>query len=524
MAKKVRVRAAPSPTGMVHIGNIRTFLYDYAYAKRNNGEYILRIEDTDLKRFVPGSVEQILQISEVFGLEPDLYPSSEQIQRIGNTDHWYGKDWMLHVDKLEQVDDSKFENVYVQTQRIALYQKYAWKLVQDGYAYFCFCSEERLKEVNEKKRAAKLPPGYDGHCRDNVSLDEALEKIKKGEEYVVRLNVKGYCEKKEVETLTHTDPLLGKMEFKLSTVNDQVLIKNNGVATYHMAVVVDDHLMKITHPFRGWEWLSSTPKQMMLYDSLGWEMLPYLHLTAILDAGGGKLSKRKGNVGTAEFLEEGYLPDAILNFLMLLGWSPGNDREFFTLDEFIDLFDISGLTKLNPVFDRKKLLWFNGKYIREKSESNLTEIVNEWLEKRYEDDESLKKAMLNDPSLSPKLELLKERISVLGDIPSQLEFFYKRLDVPDYKEIKGIKRHSEEQFNNAKKEYSEIFASYDEDSSKWSKDKWVQDIRDLADKYEWKHADMFMLVRLLICGSAFSPPLFEALQILGKEECLNRLR
>jgi len=515
----ITTRFAPSPTGFMHIGGIRTALYNYAWAKKNKGKYLLRIEDTDTKRTVENGVKNILAMLKAYNLDPD---NKGEIQEpdLGNIK--INKQWIFEEEKLLLVNDNNYDNLYVQTSRIPLYQKYALKLLKENNAYICFCSEDRLKKLKEDQIKSKQIPRYDGFCK-KFTYDEAIKKIKAGEEFVIRLNVENYIKKFNKSIIEHHDHILGTMKYPLKDVNDQVLIKANGIPTYHLAVVVDDHLMGITYPLRAWEWIASTPKQVMLYDMLGWEMPEFTHLTAILDPEGGKLSKRKGSVGAKDFLENGYLPEAILNFLMLLGWAPSDDREFFTLEEFVQEFSIEKLNKANPIFDRQKLLWFNGEYIRKLSDEDFDKKVRQWINDYYED-KSLSVKMISDKGLVKKLAIIKERVKTLAEIPDSLRFFYERLSIPDTSEIKGVKKYTKEQQEEILKEYIEILSNYSAKTDEWTQEVWFNDAKELSIKLNWKYADLFMLLRLIMCGSPISPPLFESMQILGKGEVIERIQ
>lgn len=488
METTVRTRFAPSPTGFFHIGNLRTALYSYALAKRYRGTFVLRIEDTDKKRFVEGAIENLIQIISEFGIDYDEGPTK------GGK---YGP--------------------YVQSERLEIYKQKAEELVERGYAYYCFLTQEEVSELRIDKKIAFRSPHRD------LSKVEVDQRLKNGDKYVIRLKVPSD------RKLSINDELLGKVEWDSNTVDDTVLLKADGFPTYHLGVVVDDFMMGITHITRGIEWLPSVPKHVLLFEGLGYPFPKVAHMPVILDPAGGKLSKRKGNVSTSQFLEEGYLHEALLNFIMLLGWSPNierkhgeKERELFSLKEFVELFDMKDLNKSSPVFDREKLLWFNGQYIRAMSVDSFVERFKNWIG-RYLKDEVMQNKILNDNKLGAKLTLVKDRVHKLSEVPDLTRFFYEQLPVPELSEIKGLSEYDVVDLHNAIKEYSEILSNYSDESNEWVQDNWVSDIRSLADKFKMKHADMFMLVRVYICGSAFSPPLFEAMQILGKEECLKRV-
>lgn len=519
----IRTRIAPSPTGFIHIGTLRTVLYNYAFAKNEKGEFILRIEDTDVKRYVPGSVEVLMDMLKLFGLFPDRYPTKEQLKKVGKVT-CYQKDWVLHQDELERLDDNKYKDIYVQTLRLPLYQKYALELIKKGYAYFCFCTEERLRKLREEQIKKGQKPMYNGTCK-KYTLQEAMEKIRAGERYVVRLDVQAYARKKGVNYVEHDDIIRGKIRFPLAEVDDQVIIKSNGLPTYHLAVVVDDHLMEITHPFRAAEWISSTPKQTIIYDALGWKMPRFAHLALILDPSGGKLSKRKGSVAAHEFIEDGYLPEALLNFLMLLGWSPKDNKEFFTLDEFIKAFNLEGLNKSNAIFNRDKLLWFNKQYIMKLETEEFVRRFIEWLdkycppEKRKENIEVVEGVKSDKRFLKSIVPLIRERVSTWVDALTMINFFYSR--TIDYKED-GLKYIKSAKSNKMLKDG--LVALRIAFKKPWrGHEDWEKRIRITADKLGWKHGDLFMALRIAVTGSHISPPLFESMELLGYEKCMRRI-
>jgi len=489
---KVRTRLAPSPTGFMHIGNLRTALYCYALARHTGGTYILRIEDTDQDRYVEGAVDEIFDMLSAFSLEPD-----ESMRHGGE----YGP--------------------YIQSERKELYQKYARELVEKGAAYYCFLTEEEVEAIKNENQATRRP--FRSPYRDK-SLAEADKLISEGKPYVIRQKLA------DNRVVKYSDGVQGDIEFNTDNVDEGVLLKTGGLPTYHLAVVVDDHLMEITHVFRGTEWLPSTPKHVLLHEAFGWEMPKIFHVTAILDPEGGKLSKRKGNVFARQFLKDGYLPETILNFLMLLGWSSPEERSFgeaekelYTLDEFVDLFDVANLNKSNPVFNREKLEWFNKKYISAMGISALSERFASWADE-YLDDKELAKNIQSDLEreiLDKKLELVRERATTLEEMADMIEFFYTRPTSIDWS-IKQLDKVAD-RYTMIKDEVYTFMTSLSSDSSTWDHNEWEMGLRAIGDKYEAKHGDIFMILRVAITGTPISPPLFEALQILGKEEVLARL-
>ncbi len=328
MSQEVRVRFAPSPTGLLHLGGLRTALYDYVYARQQGGRFLLRIEDTDQTRFMEGAFENVVDTLAAMGIDYDEGPNRE-----GDC------------------------GPYIQSQRLELYRQYADQLVAAGHAYPCFCTKERLEEVRERQRAAKQDPKYDGHCR-HLDPAEAQRRIDAGEEYVIRLAMP------QQRAFVFSDLIRGTVEIDATQVDDQVIIKSDGYPTYHLAVVVDDHLMRISHVFRGEEWLPSTPKHIFLYECLGWTPPQWVHLPLILSTEKGKLSKRHGDFSVASFLERGYLREALVNFVALLGWHPQEDEEIFPLQRMVDEFSFERINKAGAVFDITKLDWMNGMYLR----------------------------------------------------------------------------------------------------------------------------------------------------------------
>ena len=462
----VRTRMAPSPTGELHIGGLRTLLYDYALAKKNNGQFILRIEDTDQKRLVLGSQERILQVIKDYGLSWDEGPD------IGGS---YGP--------------------YVQTERLEIYQKYIKELLDKGLAYRCFCTEDRLTKMRETQKANKQVPRYDQHCL-HLTPEEIQKNLDNKIPYTIRMTIP------RNQTIIFEDLIRGKIKFNTNDIDDQVLIKSNGVPTYHFAVVVDDHLMKITHVFRGEEWLTSAPKHLLLYQYFGWEPPLFAHLTVLLNPDGkGKLSKRTGSTHARAFLDEGYLPEAMLNFLMLLGWNPGDDREFFTLDEFVQAFNTDHLHKKSPIFDRKKLDYLNGYYLRQKTDDELFALFKKYL------------PQATDEQIKVLVPVLKERIVKLSDLVSQTKFLFEDVDYD--KDLLLKKGTSPENAKLMLTKTKEILKNFDDIQNR---------IMEMVKENNWNLGEYFMVFRVAICGSVFTPPVVECLPALGQEKTLSKLQ
>ncbi|MDH7476079.1 MAG: glutamate--tRNA ligase [Microgenomates group bacterium] len=462
----VRTRIAPSPTGEdLHIGNLYTALINWAWVRKNKGKFVVRIEDTDRQRLVKGAEERILKTLKDFGLEPDEDP---------NKGGPFGP--------------------YRQSERLRLYQEYAHQLVEKGFAYYCTCSKERLDEVRKKQIAQKQIPRYDRHCR-NLNLKKS--DLKTGQ-YVVRLKV-------PVNSKIIVDDLLrGKVEFDSNNIDDQVLLKSDGYPTYHLAVVIDDYLMKISHVIRAEEWLSSTPKHILLYEAFGWEKPIFCHLPILRNPDRSKLSKRKNPVWASWYLSQGYLPEAVLNYLALMGWSHPQEKEIFSLDEFIEVFDLKDIHIVGPAFDPVKLEWMNGEYIRQSQNSNLkSQILNYFKEHHNKD--------LPEDLVEKTIPLIKERIKQLADYWDYCQFFYKRpenyeVDLKDKKPL-------------LKKIYEKL-----EKLEEFTAKKIGEAMMELVKEENLKTGRFFQDLRVAITGKKISPPLNESMEILGKSECLERIK
>ncbi|HES58801.1 MAG TPA: glutamate--tRNA ligase, partial [Caldithrix sp.] len=343
-SSEIRVRFAPSPTGFVHVGSLRTALYNYLFARHNNGKFILRIEDTDQDRFVEGAVDNLLNVLKWAGLDYDEGPQKENSSES-----------------------------YYQSERLPLYQKHIQILLDKGTAYPCFCSSERLEEMRSNQMARGEDARYDGRCRA-IPAEEAKKRMK-AEPHVLRMKIPAG------ETVIVDDIVRGKVSFQTDVLDDQVLIKSDGFPTYHFANVVDDHLMRISHVIRGEEWLPSTPKHILLYKMFDWDMPVFAHLPLLLNADRSKLSKRQGDVAVEDYRDKGILPQALVNFVALLGWNKGDDQEIFSLSELCEYFTLERVTKAGAVFDLDKLNWMNGQYIRQISEDEYIELGGNWLTK-----------------------------------------------------------------------------------------------------------------------------------------------
>ncbi len=477
---------APSPTGEFHIGSLRTALYDYALAKGSGGEFVLRVEDTDRSRYVEGSVERMLKTLKDYGLSWDEGPD------IGGP-----------------------YNPYFQSQRLDIYKKYALELVEKGDAYYCFCSEDRLKKLREEQTKKGVVTKYDRCCL-NLSKEEVRKNLEEGKPYVIRLKVP------QNENIEFEDMVLGKLSFPSDDIDDQVLIKSDGFPTYHLAVVVDDYLMRITHVLRGREWLPSTPKHVLLYRFFGWEMPKFVHLPLLRETDSTKkLSKRTGSVNAAEFLKNGYLPEAVLNFVMFLGWNPGTEKEIYSLEEFVKDFSVEKIQKSEmAAFDRQKLLWLNGFYIRNLSLEELWGKVEKWNREYSEEAGTEFLAGKSDIEFNMKvLNLVRERMKRLDEFNDLVSYFYKKPE---------IDKKFAEKFSGDSKKAREIIANFTEAYEEISNEDWtVENLDKIShsklEEFSYSPKEAFMTIRYVVTGQESTPPLFDVLALLGKKETIDRL-
>ncbi|MBI4005009.1 glutamate--tRNA ligase [Candidatus Roizmanbacteria bacterium] len=469
----VRTRIAPSPTGEdIHIGNLYTALINYAFAKKHAGQFIIRIEDTDRERYVDGSEDRVLQTIKSYGIIYDEGPD------IGGP---YAP--------------------YKQSERLSLYKKYAEQLVEKGAAYYCFCSKERLDEIRKKQIAEKRIPKYDRHCRDVQSSQlrqgfagRAEFGVGSGEKYVIRLKVP------DDRDIVFADVIRGKIIINSNTLDDQVLLKSDGYPTYHLAVVVDDNAMKITHVIRAEEWINSTPKHILLYEAFGWELPIFTHLPILRNPDRSKLSKRKNPVWAAWYLEQGFLPEAVLNYLSLMGWSHPEQKEIFSLAEFIEKVDLKNFQPVGPSFDIVKLEWMNGEYIRKTQNSKLRTKIFEYYNKQYPEN-----------IIEKTIPLIKERIKKLSDYLPLCEFFFKR---PEKHEIDLSNKR-----DLLKKMHDALLPI-----EQWNNRTIGDAMQELAKREGVRTGEFFMILRVATTGKKISPPLNESMEILGKQECLMRVK
>jgi len=478
---KIRTRFAPSPTGFMHVGNLRTALYEYLTARHGGGSFILRIEDTDRERYVEGATDIIYKTLETAGISHDEGPD------VGGD---YGP--------------------YVQSERLGLYKPYAEQLVKEGKAYRCFCSKERLEALRSSAKEGEVI-GYDRHCRD-LPEEEIEAKLAAGVPYVIRQKSPLTGES------TYHDCVYGDITISNEELDDQILIKADGFPTYNFANVIDDHTMGITHVVRGSEYLSSTPKYNALYEAFGWEIPTYIHLPLIMgksvDENGetvvSKLSKRHGSTGFFDLIEEGFLPEAIINYIALLGWAPADTREIFSMDELIEAFDINGISKSPSVFDYDKLEWMNAEYIKAMDSETFNKNAKPYYDKLGIKEEHY--ALLE--------EMLKPRITRFTQIEEKLEFLKSLADYDislyEHKKSKSTRETSIDALTAAIPLLEEC---------NWERDAITELLMNLAASKEVKNAIIMWPVRIAAAGVAVTPGgCSEVLILLGKDEALRRLK
>lgn len=502
MAKKVRVRFAPSPTGGLHLGGVRTVLYNYLFARQHGGDFVLRIEDTDQNRYVPGAEEYIINCLKWCGLEADEGP------HVGGD---YGP--------------------YRQSERKSIYRQYAEHLVKNGHAYYAFDRPEELETMRERFRTAENPsPQYDHTVRlqmrnsCSLTLEETETLLEDGVPHVIRIRMP------ENETVTFTDMIRGEVSFHTGLVDDKVLLKADGMPTYHLAVVVDDYLMKITHAFRGEEWLPSAPVHILLWKYLGWEeaMPQWAHLPLILKPdGNGKLSKRDGdrlgfpvfamnwtdpksNELTTGFRELGFLPEAFINLLAMLGWNDGTAQEIFTLDELIAKFSLERVHKGGAKFDYEKAKWFNHEWIKRTPVSSLQLAVRPILEERGI-------AIPDESFLAHAITLVRDRCTLLTDFYEQSKFLF---ETPAQLDLEAVKP----KWSEEKKAFFEAAVNGFQAADIWKAGELEASFKALAAQKNIKPGDVLLPLRIMLVGGKFGPGVFDIAELIGKEETVKRIK
>ena len=476
--EKVRTRFAPSPTGYMHVGNLRTALYAYLLAKKNNGTFILRIEDTDQERYVEGAVDIIYNTLRKTGLVWDEGPD------IGGP-----------------------VGPYIQSERMGMFKDYALQLVEKGAAYYCFCDKDRLTELREIQQASGMPSKYDGHCR-SLTPEEIQEKLDAGIPYVIRQKMP------REGTTTFHDEVFGDITVENSTLDDQILIKTDGMPTYNFANVVDDHTMGITHVIRGNEYLSSAPKYNLLYQAFGWEVPTYVHCSPVMKDSTNKLSKRNGDASFEDLLEKGYLTEAIVNYIALLGWAPKGENEIFTLEELCQEFDISGISKSPAIFDVKKLKAINGAYIRKYSVEEFEALALPYIR------QTCKREDIDTHLLA---EMLQPRTELFTDIPEQVDF----IDVlPDYDIQMYCHKKMKTNLENSKQALEALLPALEsipEDS--WNLDHIHEKCFEVIAQMEVKNGVVLWPLRTAISGKQFTPGGgIDLAEILGKACTIERIK
>lgn len=479
-SREIRTRFAPSPTGYMHVGNLRTALYTYLIARHDGGKFILRIEDTDQERYVDGAIDVIYKTLEMTGLTYDEGPD------IGGP-----------------------VGPYIQSERRGMYLEYAKQLVEKGEAYYCFCNKERLDSIKEESDdPEKKIYKYDGHCR-NLPKEEVEKNLAAGLPYVIR-------QKNPTEGITKfEDEIYGTITVENSELEDMILIKSDGLPTYNFANVIDDHLMSITHVVRGNEYLSSAPKYNRLYDSFGWAVPTYVHCPPIMKDAHNKLSKRNGDASFEDLLKKGYLKETILNFIALLGWNPGTNQEIFSLEELVEQFDYKSIHKAPSIFDTTKLNWMNGEYIKKLSLEDFHNYALPYYEEVFSKEEMAKYNLLK------MSEQLQTRVEIFNEIPGFVGFIK---ELPDY-DI-SIYTHKKMKTNpeNSLLTLQKILPTL-ENLEDWTFDNLNDVIYALVKELEVKNGVVFWPVRTALSGEPSSPGgAFELAEVLGKEESIRRIR
>ncbi|MBN2558502.1 MAG: glutamate--tRNA ligase [Clostridia bacterium] len=476
MTKEVRTRYAPSPTGYMHIGNLRSAIFEYLAARINGGKFILRIEDTDQARIVEGAVEVIYRTLKTIGIRHDEGPD------IGGG---YGP--------------------YVQSERKDIYLPHALQLVETGHAYYCFCTRDRLDALRSEAEARGVQYKYDRHCL-GMPVQDILRRIKDGEDYVIRQKAP------DSGTTSFHDEVYGDITVNNENLEDQILIKSDGFPTYNFANVIDDHTMNITHILRGSEYLSSTPKFIHLYEAFGWELPVFAHLPLVIKSDGSKISKRNGDAMFDDMIREGYLPEAILNYTVLLGWSPGDEREFFTLAELEKEFTLKGISKSPSTLDYDKLKWMNGEYIRKMPPDEFAAIAEPWISKGLAGE---------NLDIGKIAHMIQKRVVLLGEIPDSIGFLVNAgpVDPSLYENYKmkcdaGL---AQEILPMALKALSGL--------SEWSHDSIYNSMAAAAAAAGMKNGQVMWPVRIALTALAVTPGgAVEIAEIIGKEETLSRIR
>ncbi|HXG00262.1 MAG TPA: glutamate--tRNA ligase [Bacteroidota bacterium] len=471
----IRVRFAPSPTGYLHVGGLRTALYNYLFARKNNGTFILRIEDTDQARYVPDAEQKLIDIIRWSGLTYDEGPD------IGGP-----------------------KAPYRQSERTDIYRRYAQQLLDAGKAYYAFDTPEELELMRREQEKLGLPTKYDRRAL-KLSPEEVWAKLDSGIPHVIRMKVP------ESETIRFTDIVRGEVEFSSDQLDDQVLIKSDGFPTYHLANVVDDHLMEISHVIRGEEWLPSTPKHVLLYRYFGWEPPQFAHLPLLLNPDKSKLSKRQGDVAVEDYRSKGYLPEALINFVALLGWNPGDEREIFTLDELVKEFSLERVGKSGAVFNVEKLTWMNAEHLRRKPAGEILSLLKQELAQSRFSNHSL-----SDDYLLNVIEAMRERIVFVRDIIEKSPYFFEPPDSYDPETVrKRWKPESREHLLHLRDAFEKL--------QNPTKEQYEAALSECAHSLGVSKGQLIHPLRLAVSGMGAGPGVFDILVIIGKEETIRRI-
>jgi nondiscriminating glutamyl-tRNA synthetase len=495
--KVIRTRFAPSPTGFVHIGSLRTALFSFLYARQNGGTHVLRIEDTDQSRKVEGALANLLGVMKELGIEFD--------------EGYYLKDG-------GEVGERGEYGPYLQSERLELYHKHAQELIDKKAAYYCFCSEQRLEELRKEQMALKKPSMYDRHCRylsDAEVLKQLAEFKNLGKSPVIRFAIP-----LDGQTVIH-DLVYGDITYEHKILDDQVILKSDGFPTYHLAVVVDDHYMKISHVIRGEEWIPSTPKHLLIYKAFGWEPTKFAHLPLIVNPDKTKLSKRQGDVSVEDFINKGYLKEALINFVALLGWNPKTEQELFTLNQLIKQFDLSKINKSNAVFDPNKLDWINSQYIRQMSSTELAKrLIPYWQNAKLATEQLLSKT----DYLQAIAALEQERLKNLSEIVERTRYFFIE---PEYSaELLVWKKSNAQDAKQKLSELEKLLSAIDE--GKFAKADLETQIKNFIAEKNYDNGSVLWPLRVALTGQDKSPGPFEVCSTLalglGKSAIINRLK
>ena len=472
----IRVRFAPSPTGFLHVGGLRTALYNYLFARKSGGTFVVRIEDTDRSRYVPGAVENLIDTLRWAGLNFDEGPGAG-----GN------------------------HGPYVQSERLEIYRRHADMLLSKGHAYRCFCSPERLDGMRKEQEKLRLPSKYDRHC-SNLSEVEIEANLSAGKNHVVRLRIPAS------QLVRFNDLVRGDVEFDSDILDDQVLMKSDGYPTYHLANVVDDHLMEISHVIRGEEWLSSTPKHVLLYNYFGWVIPTFAHLPLLLNPDRSKLSKRQGDVAVEDYRRKGFLKEALVNFVALLGWNPGTEQEVFSLDELVQAFSLDRVNKSGAVFNLEKLTWLNFEHLRKKTDREVLLVLRELLSTS-----PYASSTFDDAYLLSVIGLMRNRINFVSDFIVEASYFF---EAPTVYDPEAVKKRWTSGTASQLSALCEIFSVL---GNSQPSDFEAALIR-VAESHGVAPATLIHPVRLAISGVGGGPGLYELLNVLGKDESIRRIR